>query len=159
MQLIEGEDSDKPFICHIMNLRWLISDKGTHVRFCWTPSHCGIEGNESGPTKKRDPDHDIDSPSVHYADLKPLLNSYIQKLIQIKWDVHVNGRDLSLETNTRTSKEIPALDQSWWGCNHLTKTTKAHILSRGPTTYHHCGQMLTIDHVLLKCAVLQENRD
>ena len=41
-----------------------------------------------------------------------------------------------------------------------TKATKSHILSRGPpTTCHHCGQTLTIDHMLLECAVLQECRD
>ena len=46
LQAIEGEDTENPFICHIMNLLWFLSDKGTHVRFCWIPSHCGIEGNE-----------------------------------------------------------------------------------------------------------------
>ena len=41
-----------------------------------------------------------------------------------------------------------------------TKVTKAHILSRRPpTTCHHCGQTLTIDHMLPKCVVLQESRD
>ena len=79
VQAIEGEDTENPFICHIMNLPWLLSDKGTHVRFCWIPSHRGIEGN---------------------------------------------------------------------------------ILSRGPPTgCHHCGQTLTIDHMLLECALLQECRD
>ena len=42
LQAIEGEDTENPFICHIMNLLWLLSDKGTRVRFC----HCGIDGNE-----------------------------------------------------------------------------------------------------------------
>ena len=41
-----------------------------------------------------------------------------------------------------------------------TKAIKAHILSHGPqTTCHHCGQALTIDHMLLECAVLRESRD
>ena len=31
---------------------------------------------------------------VHYADLKPQVNSYIQQLVQIKWDVAVHGRDI-----------------------------------------------------------------
>ena len=44
LQTIEGEDTENPFIGHIMKLLWLLSDKGTHVRFCWIPSHCGIEG-------------------------------------------------------------------------------------------------------------------
>ena len=39
-------------------------------------------------------------------------------------------------------------------------STKSHILSRGPpTACHHCGQTLTIEHMLLECAVLQECRD
>ena len=41
-----------------------------------------------------------------------------------------------------------------------TKATKSHILSRGPPTgCHHCGQTLTIDHMLLECALLKECRD
>ena len=40
--------------------------------------------------------------------------------VQIKWDVAVHGRYLSLETNTRATEEMPALNQSWRGCNHPT---------------------------------------
>ena len=74
-------------------------------------------------------------------------------------------RALSRETNTGATEKIPALNQSWRGCNHRlrighTKATKSHILSRGPpTACHHCGQTLTIDHMLLECPVLQECRD
>ena len=36
----------------------------------------------------------------------------------------------------------------------------SHILSRGPPNVcHHCGQTLTIDHMLMECAVLQECHD
>ena len=44
LQAIEGEDTDNPLICQIMNLLWALSDEGTCVRFCWVASHCGIEG-------------------------------------------------------------------------------------------------------------------
>ena len=41
-----------------------------------------------------------------------------------------------------------------------TKATKSHILSRGPpTACQHCGQTLTIDYMLLECAVWQECRN
>ena len=41
-----------------------------------------------------------------------------------------------------------------------TKATKSHILSRGlPTTCQHCGQTLTIEHMLLECTVLQQNHN
>ena len=46
LQAIDVEDTENPLTCHIMNLFWLPSDRGKHVRFCWIPSHCGIEGNE-----------------------------------------------------------------------------------------------------------------
>ena len=40
-------------------------------------------------------------------------------------------------------------------CNPIQ--SKSLILSRGPpTACHHCGQRLTIEHMLLECAVLQE---
>ena len=31
LQAIEGKDTENPFICHIMNHFWLLSDKGTRV--------------------------------------------------------------------------------------------------------------------------------
>ena len=81
LQAIEGEDTDNPLICQIANLLWPMSDKGTRFRFCWVPSHCGIEGNEIVDQLVRETlDHDIDPlATVHFADLKPLVNSYIQR--------------------------------------------------------------------------------
>ena len=168
LQAIEGEDTENPFICHIMNLLWSLSNKGTHVRFCWIPSHCGIEGNEKvDQLAKETLDQDIDPlAGVHYTDLKPLVNSYIQKLVQTKWDVAVHGRDLYLVKPTLgppkkfqhlTRAEEVVITRLRIG---NTKATKSHILSRGPpTACHHCGQTLTIEHMLLECAVLQECRD
>ena len=168
LQAIEGEDTENPLICYIMNLLWLLSDKGTHVRFCWIPSHCGIGGNEKvDQSAKESLDHGIDPLArVHYADLKPLINSYIQQLVQIKWDVSVHGRDLYLLKPTLgppkkfqhlTRAEEVVITRLRIG---HTKATKSHILSRGPpTTCHHCAQTLTIDHMLLECAALQEIRD
>ena len=106
-----------------MNLLWSLSDKGTHVRFCWIPSHCGIGWNERvDQLAKETLDQDIDPlASVHYTDMKPLVNSYIQIWVQTKWYVAVHGWDLlSCETNTRATKEMPAPTRSWRGCYHPT---------------------------------------
>ena len=151
-----------------MNLLWLLSDKGTCVCFCWIPSHCGKEGNERVEQLARETlAHDIDPlANVHHADLKPLVNSYIQQLVQIKWDVVVHGRDLYLLKPTLGSlKKFQHLSRAEEVVNTRlrighTKATKSQILSRRPpTTCHHCGQTLTIGHMLLECAVLQESHD
>ena len=145
-----------------MNPLWLLSDKG------WIPSHCGIEGNEKvDQLAKETPDQYIDLlPSVHYTDLKPLVNSYIHQLVQTKSDVAVHDRDLyrvkptlgppiKFQHLTRPDKVVITLLRII-----DTKATKSHILSRGqPTACHHCGETLSIDHMAMECAVLQESRD
>ena len=168
LQATESEDTQNPFICHIMYLLWSLSDKGTHVRFCWVPSHCCIDGNEIvDQLAKETLDQDIDPlASVHSRDMKPLVNSYIQNLVQTKWDVAVHGRDLYLVEPTLgppnkfqllTRAEEVVITRLRIG---HTKATKSHTLSRGPPTgCHHCGQTLTIDHMLLECALFQECRD
>ena len=71
LQAIEGEDTENLLICHIMNLIWLLSDRGTHVRFCWIPGHCGIEGNDTvDQLAKETLNQEIDPlAGVHYTDL------------------------------------------------------------------------------------------
>ena len=124
LQAIEGENTENPFIRHIMNLLWLLSDKSTHVRFCWIPSHCGIEGNERvDQLAKETLDQDIDRPTgkcplYSYEAPGKLLHSEIgsnQVGCSCTWQ-----RSLSRETNIRATKEIPAPNQSWRGCNHPT---------------------------------------
>ena len=168
LQAIESEDTENLLICNIMNLLWALSDKGTHVRFCWVPSHCGIEGDEIvDQLAKETLDHDIDPlTTVHYADWKPVVNSYIQQEVQIKWDVSIHGRDLYLLKPTLgpprkfkhlTRAEEVVITRLRIGHN---KVTKSHILSRGPpTACQHCGQTLTIEYMLLECTVLQQIRD
>ena len=120
LQAIEGEDTENPLICHIMNLLWALSDKGTCVRFCWVLSHCGIESNEIVDQLANETlDHDIDPlATVHYADLKPVVNSYIQQEVQIKWDVFVHGKDLYvLKPTLGPPKKFKHLS-SGGGCNN-----------------------------------------
>ena len=105
------------FICHIMNLLWSLSDKGTRVPFCWVPSHCGIDGNERvDQLAKETLDQDID-PLYRYETTSQLLHSEVgsnQVGCSCTWQ-----RSLSCETNTGATEEVPAPNQSCWrGCNH-----------------------------------------
>ena len=107
-----------------MNLLWLLSDRGIHVRFCWIPSHCGIEGNERvHQLAKRDPRPRYRPTGkcrlYRYAATGQLLHSEIgsnQVGCSYTWQ-----RSLSRETNIRATEEIPAPNQSWRG-NHPTSS-------------------------------------
>ena len=112
---IEGEDTENPFICHIMNLLWSLCDKGTRVRFCWVPSHCGIDGNERvDQLAKETLDQDIDPtgkcPLYRYETTGQLLHSEVssnQVGCSCTWQ-----RYLYCETNTGATEEVPAPNQS-----------------------------------------------
>ena len=81
-----------------MDLLWKLSDKGTHVKFCWIPNHCGIEGNKVvDKLAKKSLDLDIDNLlGIYHADLKHHVNTYVQQLMQVKLDVEVHRIDLYL---------------------------------------------------------------
>ena len=122
LQAIEGEDTENPFICHIMNLLWSLSDKDTRVRFCWVPSHCGIDGDERvDQLAKETLDQDIDPWQVSTIQIwttGQLLHSEVgsnQVGCICAWQ-----RSLSCETNTGATEEVPAPNQNWRGCNHPT---------------------------------------
>ena len=66
-----------------------------------------LEGNAKvGQLARETLDYDTDpQASVLCADLKPLVNSYIQQLLQIKWNVPVRGRYICLLKTTLWSQQ------------------------------------------------------
>ena len=89
-------------------------DKSTHVRVCWIPSHCGIEGNERVDQLAQGTfDHIEPLASIHNANFEAtgqLLYTAVGMLLYIA--------ELSFKTNIRATEEIPTLNQNWRGCNH-----------------------------------------
>ena len=56
LQAVECEDTENPFICHIMNLLWLLSDMGHTCSFLLDTKPLWHWGKwKSGPTSKGDP--------------------------------------------------------------------------------------------------------
>ena len=122
LQAIEGEDTENPFICHIMNLLWSEWQGhmcsfllGTKPLWHWREW-------QSGPTSKRDPRPRYrptgKCPLYRYETTGQLLHSEVgsnQVGCSCTWH-----RSLSCETNTGTTKEVTAPNQSWRGCNHPT---------------------------------------
>ena len=54
------------------------------VRFCWVTSHCDLEGKGGVHQLAKEA---LDLEQLANVDVKPLVYSYIQQVVQIKWDV------------------------------------------------------------------------
>ena len=97
-RLIEGEDTENPFICHIMKLLWLLRGKGARVRFYMSTKPLWHWGKwKSGPTSKRDhwPRHRPTDKCPLYtfeSTGNPAGNPHIQQLVQTKWDAAVHAQ-------------------------------------------------------------------
>ena len=121
LQAIEGEDTENPFICHIMNLLWLLNDKGTHSFLLDTKSLWHRRKWKSWPAGKGDPwpwhRSSGGCPLCQFETTGQLLHPAAgsnQVGCSCTWQ-----RSLFRETNTGATQEILALNQSWRG-NHPT---------------------------------------
>ena len=129
-------------------------------------SHCGIEGNDRvDQLAKETLDQDLDPsgkcPLYRSEATSQLLHSAVgsnqvgcsctwQKSL-ILWNQYW-GPPKKFQHLTRAEEVVI----TWLLVGH-TRATKSHILSQWPPNVcHHCGQTLTIDLMLLECAVLQE---
>ena len=72
-----------------VGLRTLVQSRVKSLLSLCLLLHCGIEGDAIvDQLAKGTLDHDIDPlTTVRYEDLKPMVNSYFQQEVQIKWDV------------------------------------------------------------------------
>ena len=121
LQAIEGEDTENLFICHIMNL--LIEWQGHTCSFLLGTKPLWHWRNwKSGSTSKRDPRpryRPTGKYQLHgYETTGQLLHSEVasnQVGCICTWQ-----RSVYFETNTGATKEVPAPNQSWRGCNHST---------------------------------------
>ena len=120
LQATEGENTENPLICYILNPLWMLIDKGTLVGFCCIPSHCGIEENERVDQLVRNyqPWHwPTDGTSLCRFEATSQLLHPPANPIQVG-RVCAWQRSLSLETNIRSTKEISVPNQGWGSCYH-----------------------------------------
>ena len=88
--LLIGE-CENTLVYHIINLLWVLGDKGISVCFCRLWSHSDSESSKIEDQLARQTiDHDIHPlANVHNATLKPLVNFYIQQVIQISGKMYL----------------------------------------------------------------------
>ena len=109
---------------------WLLRGKGTCVRYCWIPGHCGFGGNETvDQLAKATIDQNIKTtgkcPLYTFEATGQLLHSAvcsIQVGCSCIWQI-----SLPCETNTAAAKGIPTLLQSRRSYNHPTSRLPPYL--------------------------------
>ena len=82
LQTIEQLNIDHPLVLDIMNKYLEIRSLSKLVKFCWVPSHVGIQGNERADTAaKAALNEPLSFMTLPFSDYKPYIKEYIRK----KW--------------------------------------------------------------------------
>ena len=129
------------------------------IKFCWVPSHVGIEGNEAADTAATTGlNQPIDETiRIPYSDLKSRVRQYFHELLQSKWNTAQFNKLRTIKYylgktkfNTITSRrdEI-VLHRIRIGHTHLTHS---YLLNREDAPEcPQCLCLLTVEHILIQC--------
>ena len=139
--------------------------RGHDIKFCWIPSHVGIAGNEKADQLATSTKNlMVTSTGLPYQDVKPLVRKALLQTWQSEWD---------LESANKLHVVKPVLGL-WESSSHRNRfhevlhcrlrighsfLTHGHLLCGEDTPdCEHCGESLTVLHVLWLCSGLEQNR-
>ncbi|GBN21182.1 hypothetical protein AVEN_28836-1 [Araneus ventricosus] len=131
------------------------------ILFSWVPSHVGITGNELADKSAKSATEFL-TRSIIYADVRSAVNQWCHCQWQENW---------SMETNNKLHVIKPVL--SHWvtklnrRCDvvltrlrigHTRLTHKYLLFAESPPTCSHCGDILTVKHILTDCVAVNRHR-
>ena len=108
VQSLKYTKLENPLIVNIFNkLNLLIHSK--KVRFCWIPSHIGIQGNDKADSLvkaaiNKTPDKNIKTP---YTDLKPKIKQIVTKKWPQLWDDNPHNKFFQIQPILKERKLDP----------------------------------------------------
>ena len=155
-----------PLVQDILVRLTSLDQAGKAVQFCWIPSHVGITGNEladaaarraaSAPCTRRFP--------LPARDFFPAVSRFVHSQWQAAWDARPRNKLRVIKpclrrwesSSRRSRKEEVALCRLRIG--HTYGTHGYLLRGEDKPECAHCGEFLTVAHVLLACPRLAEVR-
>jgi len=165
LQALQTRDFKNPLLCKVMQYYMDASQDGNDISFCWVPSHVGIWGNEIADwTAKAALQLNTSDWKVPASDFRRCAQEYIYE----EWETHWLG-----SRGSKLHQVQPHLGE-WKGANRSsrleevvlarlrighTRLTHSYLLKGEPAPICDlCGASLTVEHILIKCVILNNIR-
>ena len=147
-----------PIVLQIRNELISLRGRGYNIKFCWSPGHVGIQGNEQADAaakgaQQRDPH----LTAMPVCDFFPIIRERLWKCWQREWD----------ENTTDKLREVKTGVHPWMNPGHSnrrvetvlarlrighTRLTHEHLMTNTePRQCRRCRVVLSVKHILVEC--------
>jgi ribonuclease HI len=166
LEAIASMKLSNPLILRIIEKHNNLCQDDKQIRFCWVPSHVGIDGNEAADAAaKTGLNQPIDgSIRIPYSDLQCRVRQYYHDLLQAKWNTtHFNKLRIVKETLGKTSLKNIASRRDEIVLHRLrighTRLTHSYLLNKeNAPECPQCLCLLTVDHIMIQCPIYDSIR-
>jgi len=130
---------------------------GYHIKFCWTPFHVGIPGNEAADICAKNAIQILND-LLPLEDFKRVTKCIMLEEWQLEWNEQVGNKLYSIKSTVSLwpSLSVRKLDVllTRLRIGHTRVTHKHLLLNESPPICFHCNCHLTIKHILTECTGL-----
>ncbi|GBN65475.1 hypothetical protein AVEN_91608-1 [Araneus ventricosus] len=161
LESLRSSSTRNPLIKEVKDFYRHLLSKGARILFSRVPSHVGITGNELADKSAKSATEFLTRPIV-YADVRSAFNQWCHCQWQKKWNMETNNKlhvikpvlsHWITKLNRRCDVVLTRLR-----IGHTRLTHKYLLFAESPPTCSHCGDILTVKHILTDCVAVNRRR-
>ena len=165
LQAIGQFNTNNQIVQEILEWVYLIENRGKEIKFCWVPSHVGVEGNERADSLAKQAINGIvrNDFALPVKDMYPSIRHLIEDVWRFYWELE-NQKMKEVARSTRPWKYQDMKRSEEVSLCRLrighTRLTHGFLMSREPPPFcEDCLVQLSVKHLLVECPSISEKRE